>query len=296
MKKIFSPPHFFLAAFIITMVVLKPLLSLYALVFGSNVASLNAFAPPRSLCGTGKATTVSPPGKAPPFYSYRVTVLQSMAVNDDDNHDGEITSAPTLEKKHKKKKFWITLWIHVLSVFVVTNYVRNSIWPAFLLAFPLKGWNLIHSLSNMAFAGGILTTTLLEWNISNKDSEFFPKLLKVESILVLPALTGSLLSGVAQSFHSYASLRHAPRHVKSAIHILLLFGLWWGLTDRKSQSKVERAMDEGTFDESSSMRQGRRVSNLVSCLFLVTLYSFMILKPGFNGWNEIGPSIFQKST
>jgi hypothetical protein len=181
-------------------------------------------------------------------------------------------------KPNKRKKFFLTLWIHALSGFVVTNYARTTVWPRCLLGFPLIAWNLVHGLSAMMFAGGIITTTLLEWNLSMKESNVFPKLLQVETVLVLPALTGSIISGVAQAFHSYASLRHAPSHVKSALHVLLLFGLWWGLTDRRSQAKIEKAMEQGEFDE--TMLAGRRISNLVSCGFLLALYGIMILKPG----------------
>jgi hypothetical protein len=181
-------------------------------------------------------------------------------------------------KPNKRKKFFLIVWIHVLSGFVVTNYVRTTVWPRCLLRFPLIAWNLVHGLSAMMFAGGIITTTLLEWNLSMEESNVFPKLLQVETVLVLPALTGSILSGVAQAFHSYASLRHAPRHVKSALHVLLLFGLWWGLTDRRSQAKIEQAMEQGEFDK--AMLAGRRISNLVSCGFLLALYGIMILKPG----------------
>ena len=163
---------------------------------------------------------------------------------------------------------------------MVTNYVRKAIWPAFLLAIPLKAWNLIHALSAMVFAGGIVTTTLLEWTlpslVSQEDEQ--TRLLKwlwqVESVLVLPAVCTSLLSGVAQSFHSYNSLRYAPRHVKSALHMMFLFGIWWAWADRRSQAVLETEVDLDTLHR-------RRIYNLVSCAFLVAIYGIMILKPGF---------------
>jgi hypothetical protein len=63
------------------------------------------------------------------------------------------------------------------------------------------------------------------------------------------------------------------------LHVLLLFALWWGLTDRRSQAKIKQAMEQGEFDE--AMLAGRRISNPVSCGFLLALYGIMILKPGY---------------
>jgi len=148
----------------------------------------------------------------------------------------------------------------------------------------------------MVFAGSILTTTVLEWNLfdgndSNDEKPLSPdasrqgttafflnNLFKIETLLVLPALTGSIVSGVAQAFLSYGSLRYAPRHVKASLHLLLAFGLWWGFTDRRTQGDLERAVASGDFR--AKVWRRRRISNVVSCLFLVGMYSIMILKPG----------------
>ena len=103
---------------------------------------------------------------------------------------------------------------------------------------------------------------------------------RIEQWMVLPALTGSIVSGITQAALRYGSLRLAPRHVKSSLHILLLFGLWWGVTDRKTQRRAQevKAMEpEGPLP--GVLRQ-RRISNVVSCAFLVALYATMVLKPG----------------
>lgn len=86
----------------------------------------------------------------------------------------EGSEAPT---RKKKKKLFITMRIHVISIFVITNYyVRPYFcWPGILLRLSLKVWNLIHGLSAMIFAGSIITTTLLEWNPSNIIA-FFPRI------------------------------------------------------------------------------------------------------------------------
>ena len=90
-----------------------------------------------------------------------------------------------------------------------------------------------------------------------------------------------MVSGVAQAFHNYSSLRYAPTHIKSALHLLFAFGLWWELADRRTQHKVEESLAKGEPD--LKMLRDRRISNVVSCVFLLVLYSVMILKPGYSG-------------
>ena len=178
------------------------------------------------------------------------------------------------------KKALLAVTLLGISGFIIANYTRQTIWPSFLLSVPLKAWNLIHALSAMAFAGGVVTTTLLEWTLPNlkvqeqEQNSLLKWLWQVESLLVLPAVCTSLISGVAQSFHSYRSLRYAPRHVKSALHLMFLFGLWWIWADRGSQATLEAEVDLRTLHR-------RRIYNVVSCAFLVALYSIMILKPGY---------------
>jgi len=204
-------------------------------------------------------------------------------------------ATPPENSKKKTGKRIMLVWVHAVTIFMIVNYARKTIWPAILLDIPLKVWNLIHALSGMAFAGGIVTTTLLEWQLpsiahaemksnNNNTSESSSILLlkwlwQVESRLVLPAVTGSLISGVAQAFHMYPSLKLAPRHVKSAMHMMLLFGMWWAWTDRRSQAAL---LQKDGFDESKVVQ--RRFANLVSCAFLVALYGIMILKPGLGSY------------
>lgn len=207
------------------------------------------------------------------------------ASSDDSSPD---SPTPALLRQSKSERRVLLIWLHAVSIFVVVNYMRPTLHPGFLLMIPRNVWSLIHALSAMVFAGGIVTTTLLEWNlpyIGNKMEEqrqqnnksgavLLNWLWQVESRLVLPAVTMSLISGVAQSFHYYATLRFAPKHVKSSLHVMLLFGIWWAWTDRRSQASLR----ERGFDDSKVIQ--RRLSNIVSCAFLVVLYSIMILKPG----------------
>jgi hypothetical protein len=105
---------------------------------------------------------------------------------------------------------------------------------------------------------------------------------RVEGRVVLPALTGSIVSGVAQAFERYGSLGDAPLHVKSIIHLLVAFGMWWGWTDRTTQGPALEAATSQQVTDSKlpSVLLWRRFSNLVSCLFIIVLYGIMVLKPG----------------
>jgi hypothetical protein len=146
---------------------------------------------------------------------------------------------------------------------------------------------LVHQLSAMAFAGTILATTLLEWVVvQSKESSvhqfWFTQAPRVEMALVLPGLTGFLVSGVALAFQNYGSLVHAPFHIQWVMHLLTWSGLWWGLTDVTTQSKALDAATMATQDSSNAIPRVllfRRFSNLVSCGFLAALYAIMVLKP-----------------
>ena len=176
-----------------------------------------------------------------------------------------------------------------MSIFIVVNYrVKKACWPAFLVRPPLKAWNFIHSVSGMVFAGSILTTTVVEWFVvrhsrRNKSAgvfEFwFENAPKIEQWMVLPALTGSIISGVAQAALSCGCFKLAPRHVKSSLHTLFLIGLWWGLTDRRTMRHVQNSPVVNGGPLPTVVRQ-RRISNIISCLFLVAIYAIMVLKPG----------------
>lgn len=216
-------------------------------------------------------------------------------------------------KSAKKSKRILLFWVHLLSIFIATNYFRSTLFPSFLHSIPLKIWSLIHALGAMAFSGGIITTTLLEWNLprliaksglanantpNNKNSviELLRWLFRIESSLVLPGVTLTLFSGVVQSHQTYGTFRHAPRHVKSALHLMLVFAVWWVIMDRRSQKSLLGNEYYGDGDDnlfassSSDVTSGayyeedkivaRRLANIVSCLFLVILYGIMILKPG----------------
>jgi hypothetical protein len=187
----------------------------------------------------------------------------------------------------KRKSLVVTAWVHVVTIFIIVNYRQQTCWPAFLVRIPFQTLSLLHAISAMLFAGSIMTTTLLEWIVvTSRDRAvnifWFDQAPRVEKWVVLPALSVSIVSGVAQAFFNYGSLKLAPRHIKTSLHLLLLFGIWWGVTDRKTQGKAQIAVSGVWGKGIPRVLRQRRVANIISCLFLLALYVIMVLKPGYS--------------
>lgn len=190
-------------------------------------------------------------------------------------------------------------WITSLSSFLlVNNYIGP--WPANLLAsIPVKAFGLTHAVAGMLFGGGIILTTLLEWlAVGSKDASvlqfYFDKVPKLDAFVVLPSLTFSILSGVGLAVDHYGSLGESPFHVVGAISTLLAFAIWWAATDVTTQGAAETAINKWVIGstEQASTKNGdkmdvpqiveqRKISNVISCLFVLAIYGFMVLKPGY---------------
>lgn len=198
------------------------------------------------------------------------------------------TSADTSWTGDDSPDYGVACWLLGVSGFIVKSYV-GPLWPASLSEAPLTSLNFVHALSGMLFAGSIITTTVIEWTVvQSRDKSvarfWFRNAPGVEKALVLPALAGSIVSGTAQAFQIYGSLSHAPLHVKSVLHLLATFGLWWAITDRTTQKQAFNAtdVDFGPHESLPKVMIRRRLSNIVSCGFLILLYAFMVLKPGLS--------------
>ncbi len=176
------------------------------------------------------------------------------------------------------------VWPFAMSIFVANNYFRGC-WPAALAEVPFTTLNFVHAVSGMLFAGCVITTAVLEWMVVESGSVptqrlWFEKVPVVEEWIVLPALTGSIVSGIGNACIRYGSFQMAPFHVQSTLLLLLAFGLWWEFTDRSTQFKAQSALENSLGEKRPTIYELRRVSNVVSCLFLLAIYGMMIYKPG----------------
>lgn len=153
----------------------------------------------------------------------------------------------------------------------------------------------------LLFAGGIILSTFFEWAlVSTRHPAMIYfwftgrlNLSKIEKILVLPALTISIVAGFAQTGIDYGSMTAAPKHICLAIHILATFSLWWMATDVPTQQKAQRDVKKWydqldvtkeVLPNGSSLPRvlyWRRFSNVMSCMFVLALYGLMTLKPGY---------------
>ena len=189
----------------------------------------------------------------------------------------------------------VGIWMALLSSFLLLNNFSGP-WPSTLpTLFPDAVWLFIHAVTGMLFSGGIILTTLIEWLVVGealrRDSKqgvqsilqfWFGKVPTLDICVVLPALTAAIFSGTGLACLRYGSLDQAPIHVKASLHALVTFAIWWGSTDLTTQLPAQSALMKMNDDDTSLPRvlSLRRLSNLVSCAFVVDLYGLMILKPG----------------
>ena len=180
------------------------------------------------------------------------------------------------------------IWMVGLSGFIFANNWIGP-WPAFMKDIPERVFFTGHMLGGMLFGGGIIMTTALEWLVTkNKNPTvlmfYFDKVPLLDMALVLPGLTLAMFSGTGLTITRYGGLGIAPAHIPVVFYILTAFAAWWGATDLATQGKAMRAIDEWVATngkgEIPQIVQDRFWSNIVSCVFVVALYSAMVLKPG----------------
>jgi NADH:ubiquinone oxidoreductase subunit 3 (subunit A) len=114
------------------------------------------------------------------------------------------------------------------------------------------------------------------------------KVPELDGLIVIPALTISMISGTGLSIVRYGGLNIAPPHVDAIFWTLIAFMSWWAATDLTTQGTALKAV-ERMYERYEDGEEGletpkvvvdRHVSNVVSCFFILMLYSFMVLKPG----------------
>ena len=209
------------------------------------------------------------------------------------------------ESKHVELVGLIT-WMSLLSTFILINNFVGP-WPSFLSHVHERVWFLGHMMGGMLFGGGVILTAAIEWLVTqNKNTAvlqfWFDKVPLLDMALVLPGLTLSMISGTGLSVVRYGGLAFAPPHIQYAFWALVAFAVWWAVTDLTTQGSALNAVldlsnnnNNGNSDTDGRTANppvseqidtipdevsGRVVSNVVSCIMVVVMYSIMVLKPG----------------
>jgi len=226
------------------------------------------------------------------FKKEEKTVLEPTAATN--TNLGEYSAQDfALSDEKKLELVLLAVWGVSLSAFILIN---NSIgpWPLFMKQVPERVFFLFHMYGGMLFAGGIILTTCIEREVAKSNDPqvlkfWFDKVPALDGLIVVPALTVSMISGTGLSIVRYGGLNIAPPHVDAIFWVLIAFLAWWATTDLTTQGaalkSAERAREEfevGLTDEfvTPKIVMDRHFSNVVSCFFVLLLYSMMVMKPG----------------
>jgi hypothetical protein len=186
----------------------------------------------------------------------------------------------------------LVIWLVGLSGFILTNNFVGP-FPAFMKQIPERTFFLSHMIGGMLFGGGIILTTCIERLVANSKNApvlqfWFDKVPLLDSLIVVPALTVSMISGTGLAIVRYGGLNIAPPHVGAIFWTLIAFMVWWAVTDLTTQGSALTAVNEMYESHEAGEKEletpeivvNRHLSNTVSCFFVLLLYSMMVLKPG----------------
>ena len=155
-----------------------------------------------------------------------------------------------LSDEKKLELILLGVWAVSISAFILINNATGP-WPLFMKTVPERVFFLSHMIGGMLFGGGII-------------------------------------SGTGLSIVRYGGLNVAPPHVGAIFWTLIAFLSWWAATDLTTQGTALKAVDD-MYERGLAGEEGletpqvvvdRHFSNVVSCFFILLLYSFMVLKPG----------------
>jgi hypothetical protein len=204
----------------------------------------------------------------------------------------ESSEGDWVDESKKIELILLGIWGISISAFILTNNFYGP-WPLAMKQVPERVFFLNHMIGGMLFGGGIILTTCIERLVAKSSNPpvlqfWFDKVPILDSLIVVPALTVSMISGTGLSIVRYGGLNVAPPHVGAIFWTLIAFMSWWAATDLTTQGTALQAVNQmyaqyenGEEDlETPKVVVDRHVSNVVSCFFVVLLYSFMVLKPG----------------
>lgn len=198
-----------------------------------------------------------------------------------------------LSDEKKLELILLAVWGVSLSAFILINNAYGP-WPLFMKQVPERIFFLFHMYGGMLFAGGIILTTAIEREVAKSNDPqvlkfWFDKVPALDGLIVVPALTVSMISGTGLSIVRYGGLNIAPPHVDAIFWVLIMFLTWWATTDLTTQgaalNSAERAREEyeqGLVEEfvTPKIVVDRHFSNVISCFFVLLLYAMMVTKPG----------------
>jgi hypothetical protein len=191
----------------------------------------------------------------------------------------------------------LVAWAASISAFILVNNFIGP-WPEQMAMVPERVWFVLHMLGGMLFGGGIILTTAIEWLVAhNRNSPvlqfWFDKVPLLDAAIVLPALTVAMISGTGLAIEHYGGLARAAPHVAVVFYALIFFAAWWGLTDLTTQGKALTDVNEWAIQSTQDPKldippvvEQRKISNVVSCLFILALYGIMTFKPFTMFWKD----------
>lgn len=196
-----------------------------------------------------------------------------------------------IDEEKKLELIALSVWMVSISAFILINNFYGP-WPLAMKSVPERIFFLNHMIGGMLFGGGIILTTCIEWLVANSRNPpvvqfWFDKVPALDGLIVVPALTVSMISGTGLSIVRYGGLNIAPPHVGAIFWTLIAFMIWWAVTDLTTQgaalnaaNKMYESYKEGKDVDTPDVVLNRHTSNVVSCFFILLLYSMMVLKPG----------------
>jgi len=208
------------------------------------------------------------------------------------NGSTESLEGDWIDESKKVELILLSVWMVSICAFILINNFTGP-WPLAMKAVPERVFFLSHMIGGMLFGGGIILTTCIERLVAKSGNApvlqfWFDKVPVLDGLIVVPALTVSMVSGTGLSIVRYGGLNVAPPHVGAIFWTLIAFLTWWAVTDLTTQGTALSAVNDmyDKFEEGEGNLEtpkvvvDRHVSNVVSCFFVVLLYSMMVLKPG----------------
>lgn len=270
---------------------------------------VHSFAPPTTRLVSGNACSVGgtsprllPQCEAPPLLSLTPSSSTQANMFLKSKEKEPVTAAVEIvdessegdwiDESKKVELIVLGIWGISISAFILINNFYGP-WPLILKSVPERTFFLSHMIGGMLFGGGIILTTCIERLVAKSGDPkvlqfWFDKVPELDGLIVVPALTISMVSGTGLSIVRYGGLNIAPPHVGAIFWTLIAFMTWWAATDLTTQATALKAVErmyeryedgeEGL--ETPKVVMDRHVSNVVSCFFVLLLYSFMVLKPG----------------